>query len=70
MICVQSLHANNSEVPILTEYIFLIVAVLTGFYALTYARWLHRGGNRTGAIGVLVIVLLSVALPAYRLLAR
>ena len=52
------------------EYIYLIAALLAGFHALTYARWLRKNGNRTGAYGVLVIIILSLALPAYRLITQ
>jgi hypothetical protein len=52
------------------EYLYVIAALLAGFHALTYARWLRKNGNKTGAFGVLAIVLLSLALPVYRLLSQ
>lgn len=52
----------------MSEYIYIIAALLAGFHALTYARWLRMNGNKTGAFGVLVIILISLILPVYRLL--
>lgn len=54
----------------MADYIYLIAALLAGFHALTYARWLRKNGNKTGAYGVLVIILLSLAAPIYILLAH
>ncbi len=54
----------------MAEYVYLLAALLAGFHALTYARWLRRNGNKTGAFGVLVIILLSLALPIYRLISQ
>lgn len=52
------------------EYLYLLAALLAGFHALTYARWLRKSGNKTGAFGVLAIILLSLALPVYRLISQ
>ena len=52
------------------DYIYLIAALLAGFHALTYARWLRKSGNKTGAYGVLAIILLSLVLPIYRLVTQ
>ena len=52
----------------MSEYIYTIAALLAGFHALTYARWLRMNGNKTGAFGILVIILISLILPVYRLL--
>lgn len=54
----------------MSEYIYIFAALLAGFHALTYARWLRLNGNKTGAYGVLVIILISLVLPVYRLLAQ
>jgi hypothetical protein len=51
----------------MSEYIYLFITLLAAFHALTYARWLRMNGNKTGAYGVLVIILISLALPVYRL---
>ncbi len=52
------------------DIIYLLAALLAGFHALTYARWLRLKGNKTGAFGVLFIILLSLILPVYRLLTQ
>ncbi len=54
----------------MSDYIYIIAALLAGFHALTYARWLRLNGNKAGAYGVLVIILISLALPAYRLFSQ
>lgn len=52
----------------MADYIYLFASLLAGFYAMTYARWLRKNGNKTGAFGVLAIILLSLILPVYRLI--
>ncbi|MDR7865373.1 MAG: hypothetical protein RIN56_01075 [Sporomusaceae bacterium] len=52
----------------MSEYIYITAALLAALHALTYARWLRMNGNKTGAFGVLVIILISLILPVYRLL--
>ncbi len=54
----------------MSEYIYVIGALLAGFHALTYARWLRLNGNKTGAYGVLILILISLILPVYRLLTQ
>ncbi len=49
---------------------YLLATIVAGFHALTYARWLRMNGNKTGAFGVLLIVLLSLILPVYRLITQ
>ncbi|QJW46790.1 hypothetical protein HA075_13725 [bacterium BFN5] len=49
------------------SYIVLFV-VAAGLHAMTYSRWLMKNGNKAGAIGVYVIILISLALPIYRML--
>lgn len=51
----------------MSDYIYIALSALAGFHALTYARWLKRGGNKLGAWGVLALVLFGLALPVYRL---
>lgn len=45
----------------------LLVVVIAALHAMTYSRWLMHNGNKPGAVGVYVIILLSLALPVYRL---
>lgn len=50
------------------NYIFLVVAVLAGIYAYTFARWLRQKGNTLGAVGVCLLIAISLALPVYRMM--
>ena len=52
----------------MSDYLFLLVAAFAGLHALTYARWLKNNGNKTGAVGVFILVLIALALPVSRLL--
>ncbi|GBG56879.1 hypothetical protein SPFL3102_02387 [Sporomusaceae bacterium FL31] len=45
----------------------LLFVVFAALHAMTYSRWLMKNGNKTGAIGVYVLILLSLALPIYRM---
>jgi hypothetical protein len=54
----------------MSEYLYLFAVVLAGFHALTYARWLRKSDNKAGAFGVLIIILLSLALPVFRIISR
>jgi len=50
------------------EYIFLLAGLAAGFHAFTFARWLRQNGNQPGAAAVLLLVLLSLAVPIYRII--
>lgn len=49
------------------NFMLLFVAV-AALHAMTYSRWLMKNGNKSGAIGVYAIILLSLALPIYRMI--
>jgi hypothetical protein len=49
------------------EYITPILAVLASYHAHTYAQWLRKNGNKQGTIGIYVLILIALALPAYQL---
>jgi hypothetical protein len=49
------------------DYLFVCAAILTGFYAATFACWLKQNGNSAGAWGVGVLALLGVTVAIYRL---
>ena len=50
------------------DYGYLGLGLIIGFHALTYAYWLKKNGNLGGAVGVFVLVLVSLTLPLLRLL--
>lgn len=50
------------------DYMFLTAAILSGFHGYTFSQWLWKNGNIAGAIGVFVLIMISVALPIYRLI--
>lgn len=50
------------------EYFYLIAALVAGVHAYTYGQWLKTQGNRAGAVAVFLLVVLSVALPVYRII--
>jgi hypothetical protein len=50
------------------DYVFLIWAALAGYYAHTYAVWLHGRNNFWGTIGVYLIVISSLGAALYNLL--
>jgi predicted ABC-type exoprotein transport system permease subunit len=53
------------------KYFFLLITLLTGFYAYTYARWLkQKTGNKAGAIGIFALISLGVAVAVYRIVAQ
>lgn len=49
------------------EYILPALALVAGFHAYTYARWLKRQGNRLGWFGVMLLIAAGVGTPLYRL---
>ena len=49
------------------HYVILGIALVTAYHAFTFAKWLRQQGNTTGAIGVAVIIAVSIALPIYLL---
>jgi hypothetical protein len=50
------------------DYIFLAAAILSGFHGVTFSQWLWKNGNILGAMGVFVLILISLALPIYRII--
>ena len=50
------------------ENILLVAVVLVSIHAYTFARWLGQAGNARGAIGVYVLIAVSLALPIYRMI--
>ena len=50
------------------DYIFLISAMFAGIHGYTFARWLGGEGNTLGAVGVSVLIALTLALPVYRII--
>jgi hypothetical protein len=50
------------------DYLFLLAAVLAAIYGYTFALWLGKNGNKVGAIGVFVLIVISLALPIYRII--
>ncbi len=51
-------------------YLFLLVAGVVSIHAYTFARWLWKNGNVSGAVGVYMLVIISLALPLYRIISR
>ena len=49
------------------QKIILLFVVVAALHAMTYSRWLMQNGNKAGAIGVYALILLSLALPVYRM---
>jgi hypothetical protein len=49
------------------EYIFLLAAVAGGVHAYSFARWLLQNENKPGAILVLLLIMLSLGVPIYRI---
>ncbi len=52
------------------EYLFLLATILASVYTYTFARWLQRGGNRIGALGMYAMVAASLTLAVYRIAVR
>lgn len=52
----------------LVSYLFLLVAGLVGIHAYTFGQWLWKNGNSLGAVGVYVLIIISLILPAYRII--
>lgn len=50
------------------DYLVLAAALVAGFHACTYAGWLKKTGNKPGAVGVVVLIVVSLALPVFRLI--
>lgn len=51
----------------MTDTSFLILAVLAGIHAGSYALYEKKQGNTVGAAGIVFIILASIGLFAYRL---
>ena len=49
-------------------YFYLVMALVSGLYAVTYALWLRKNGNNAGAYAVYCLVALALFLPVYRLI--
>jgi hypothetical protein len=52
------------------DYIHLGIGAVIGFHAITYAYWLMRHDNRSGAIGIFILVLAALVLPILRIVER
>jgi len=52
----------------LVNYFFLIAAIMACIYAYTFARWLQQKGNTLGALGIFLLIAISLALPIYRMI--
>lgn len=50
------------------EYVFLLAAGAGGIHAYSFARWLLQNENKPGAILVLVLIMLSLGIPVYRII--
>lgn len=50
------------------NYLFLLAAGVAGAHAYTFARWLWKNGNSLGAVGVYVLIVISMILPMYRII--
>lgn len=50
-------------------YFYLVVAVVSGVHAFSYALWLRKNGNKAGAFAVYFLVALALFLPIYRMIA-
>lgn len=46
-----------------TDYLLWGLAMVAGFYTLTYAYWLWKKKNLRGALGVVAIAFLTVVYP-------
>ncbi|MDD2402104.1 MAG: hypothetical protein PHI90_07130 [Clostridia bacterium] len=44
---------------LISNILFLLVAFVVSFYTLTYARWLWHEKNIRGALGVILLALIS-----------
>lgn len=53
----------------MTDTMFLIVAILAGIHACSYALYEHKQGNRLGAGGVILLALASTGVFVYLLFA-
>lgn len=52
------------------DYFYIVVEVVAGFYAYTYAKWLRQHGNALGALAVICLVVISLAVPIYRIVSQ
>jgi len=50
------------------NYLFLLVTTLVGIHACTFACWLRQKGNTAGALGVYLLVTISVVVALYRVI--
>lgn len=50
------------------NYLFLVAAILAGIHGYTFARCLWQQGHTSGALGVSVLIVASLALPIYRII--
>lgn len=48
------------------DYVIAGLSLVAGLHALTFSRWLKHNGNKIGAYGVYIIILIGLALPVYR----
>ncbi|HWR45454.1 hypothetical protein [Sporomusa sp.] len=50
----------------MTDFAFLLVAILAGIHACSYALYEKKQGNTVGAFGVLLLALASIGVFVYR----
>lgn len=50
------------------DYLFLAVAILSGFHGYTFSQWLWKNENISGAVGVFLLIIISIALPIFRIM--
>lgn len=48
------------------QFIFLTAAVLSGIHAFTYALWLKRAGNKSGAVCVFFLTAAAIGFTVYK----
>lgn len=52
------------------DYFYIFSGIIAGIYAYTYAQTLREDKNVAGAVLVMLMVLVSIGLPVYRILTR
>ncbi len=50
------------------DYLFLAVAILSGFHGYTFSQWLWKNENISGAVGVFLLIIICIALPIFRIM--
>lgn len=52
----------------MTNYFYMIVAVLAAAHAYTFGRWLIKNGNMSGGLFVYVVAMICLSLPILRIM--